>query len=436
MLELCVLLSFAALLIACLATGIPLVLALGGGFLLFFAYGLCRGQTWPAMLRLSLGGLRTVKTVAMTMLLVGILTALWRLDGTIAYIVYHLAACFSPAAVLVAVFLLCALISVLTGTAFGTAATMGVICMTITNSLQIDAIYAGGAILSGVYVGDRCSPVSTSALLVAAITGTDIFKNIAAMIRTSIVPLGLTLAAYALLGLWLHPGSVHVTAQALLAQWFDLHIVTVIPAALVIILSFCRLRVQYIMGASILTAAIIAGLIQGETLETILTTALWGFTPTNLELAALMQGGGIVSMVNVIAIICLSSTYAGMFSGTGLLQPLQRRITMLSQKITPFGTMCVTSVLTAMISCNQTLAIMLTHQLCQPIVRDKSTMAINLANSAVVMTPLIPWAIACSVVLDVVGAPMSAIVAACYLYVLPLCHYVVMRHQDRLHRVP
>ena len=75
-------------------------------------------------------------------------------------------------------FLLCCVISALTGTAFGTAATMGVICTTMAGSMGIPILYSGGAVLAGSFFGDRCSPMSTSALLVSTVTKTDLYRNI------------------------------------------------------------------------------------------------------------------------------------------------------------------------------------------------------------------------------------------------------------------
>ena len=135
-----------------------------------FFYGLYRHHPFHEMLHLSFEGIHTTKNVLITLALVGILTASWRICGTIPYIVYYAAQWCHPTIILTASFLLCGLISMLMGTSFGTAATMGVICMTMTNSMHIPAVYAGGAILAGVYIGDRCSPMSTSALLVATIT--------------------------------------------------------------------------------------------------------------------------------------------------------------------------------------------------------------------------------------------------------------------------
>jgi AGCS family alanine or glycine:cation symporter len=89
---------------------------------------------------------------------------------------------------------------------------MGVICATMANTMGIDLVLVGGAMLSGVYFGDRCSPVSTSALLVAELTGTNIFQNIKGMIRTALVPFacllfGVGALAAILLRVWALPGA-------------------------------------------------------------------------------------------------------------------------------------------------------------------------------------------------------------------------------------
>jgi len=97
----------------------------------------------------------------------------------------------------------------------------------------------------------------------------------------------------------------------------------------------------------------------------------------------------------------------------------------LSGKILPFGTILLTSVITIMISCNQTLAIMLTHQLCMDAEPDPETMASHLENTTVVIAPLIPWSIAGAVPLATVGAPTACILTACYLYLLPVWNYAV-----------
>lgn len=87
--ELWILAAFSAALIACLASGKSLILALLAGFLLFFSYGVKTGHPFSEMARLAVSGVKTAKNVIVTLILVGMLTAAWRVSGTIPYIVYH-----------------------------------------------------------------------------------------------------------------------------------------------------------------------------------------------------------------------------------------------------------------------------------------------------------------------------------------------------------
>ena len=147
--ELLFLALFAASLIACVVTGASVVFALIFGYILFFSYGLIHGKSVKEMLRFSRNGIFTVKNVLLTLLLISMLTAIWRACGSIAYIVYYASAICTPSVMLLASFLLCCLISFLTGTSFGSAATIGVICMTMANSMGIPPFLTGGAILAG-----------------------------------------------------------------------------------------------------------------------------------------------------------------------------------------------------------------------------------------------------------------------------------------------
>ena len=425
--ELWILAAFSAALIACLAAGKSLIFALLAGFILFFSHGLKTGHSFSEMVHLALSGIKTTKNVLITLSLVGMLTAAWRISGTIPYIVYHASQWCDGSAVLLASFLLCALVSALTGTSFGTAATIGVICMTIANSMNIPPMYSGGAIMAGSYFGDRCSPMSTSALLVAAITKTDIFTNCRLMVKTAVVPSILTCVIYASMGILFQGSSTSSNAAELFCRSFNLSWITLVPAALVIILSARRIDVKAIMITSTIAAAIIASAIQHMPLSEIFASCLLGFHPADPDLARLASGGGIVSMADVVAIICISSSYAGMFSGTGFLEAIQTHMTVLSQRITPFGTIIATSIITSMISCNQTLATMLTHQLCQSVEPDPQRLAIHLENTVIIISALIPWSIACSAFLAIIDAPLASVILACYLYFIPLWNFLTCR---------
>lgn len=191
---------FAADLLLCILLGHSILYALLFGYVLFVAYGMLQKISLRRMVQMSLEGIRTVKNILLVFLLIGMITAVWRTAGTIPMIISLSSKLIVPSAFILTTFLLNGLVSVLTGTAFGTAATIGVICMAIGNVMGENPVYIGGAILSGIYFGDRCSPMSTSALLVSELTKTDIFQNIKNMIRTSAIPFAATCVIYWAIG--------------------------------------------------------------------------------------------------------------------------------------------------------------------------------------------------------------------------------------------
>lgn len=418
--ETATLLLFCAALLVCIVFDFSILLALAAGLVLFSVYGLKKGFSLPEIAHMCLNGIKTARNILITFVLIGILTALWRAAGTIPVIICCAAVLVVPSLFLLMAFLLNCLVSVLTGTAFGTAATMGVVCAAMGSAMGIPKVLIGGAVLSGVFFGDRCSPVSTSALLVAELTKTNIFDNIRGMVRTSAVPFLMTCLLYLGLGLMSPHGGAAMDLRAVFGREFSLHWAALLPAALILVLSLKRVNVKIAMTASILSAVPICLFLQRIPAAELLTFALTGFKARDAEVAAMMSGGGISSMVKVGAIVCLSSAYSGIFQETGLLDGLKSSILRLSQAVTVFGATLVTAVISGAIACNQTLAIMLTNQLCRSARGDKRAFAMDLENSVVVTAALIPWSIAGGVPLASVGAPSSSMVFAFFLYLLPL----------------
>lgn len=134
----------------------------------------------------------------------------------------------------------------------------------------------------------------------------------------------------------------------------------------------------------------------------------------------MVNGGGIVSMLRVGAIVCLSASYSGLFKGTGLLKGLQGNFQQLSRRLGCQAALTLAALLTSLIACNQAFAIILTHQLCAGFSWKPEALALGLENTAVVLSPLVPWSIACAVVLDSTGSPRGSILLACFLYLIPL----------------
>jgi NhaC family Na+:H+ antiporter len=407
-------------LLACVLAGWSILYALVFGYLLFFAYGLFKKHSFVHMLKLSWNGIRTIRTILFVFILIGMITAVWRACGTVATLIYAASDALIPGLFLPATFLLNCMMSMLMGTAFGTAATMGVICMSIGTVMGVSPVITGGAILGGAFFGDRCSPMSTSALLVSALTGTNLYDNIRRMLKTALVPFLAACGFYLLWGLGMKGGAGAPDVVNLFPRFFSLSWLTLIPAVLIILLSVFRVGIRWTMGASILTGCVLCLTIQGMPLAALPALLLTGYQASDPALGPLMNGGGIVSMVRVGAIVCLSSAYAGIFQGTGMLDGIKRGTAALAKGTSPYFAACLTAMAAAMVSCNQTLAVTLTHQLCADQMGTKEEAALTLEDTAVVIAPLVPWSIAGAVPLQTIGAPGTSLVAACFLYLLPL----------------
>ena len=424
--ETAVLIVFAVTLIGSIMAGIPILAALAIGYLIFFAYSLNCGYSAKDIFAMSWKGIKTAKNILLTFLFIGMLTALWRAAGTIPAIVSYCAGLMNPAVMILMAFLLNCLVSVLTGTAFGTAATMGVICMTMAKAVGCNEILAGGAILSGVFFGDRCSPVSTSALLVAELTHTNIFDNIRLMVKTTILPLILTCVFYGVCGIvFPAAGSGNLSLAESFSSVFRLGLIPILPAVVIMVLSLFRVQVRKAMLASIVTALGVCLFWQHTDPSLIVGILVGGYKSPDPAISSMIDGGGIMSMVRVALIITISSSYSGIFEETGLLNGLKSKMGTVSRKITPFGTILMTSVAAGMVACNQPLATMLVDQICKELEPDPQKFAIDMENSVIVVAPLVPWSIAGAVPLASVSAPLTSIAAAVFLYLLPLWHFGV-----------
>ena len=403
MLEGIVLGLFAAAILSCALTGHTVIWALIAGFFLFSSYGLFRGHGLKALGAMASKGVRTIMGIVIVMALIGMLTGSWR----------------------AAAFLLNGLLSTLTGTAFGTVATMGVITATMLDAMGVSPLLSGGAILAGVFMGDRCSPVSTSAALVAVVTKTNLYTNLKLMVKTSVVPLLAACAVYAAIGL-LNPGrDAGIDVTGIFRSAFSLHWTTYLPAVVLLALIFLKFSIRLTMVASTLAAVLLCAFVQDMPWRTIGETLVLGFAPEDPGVAKMLAGGGLVSMLPVCAIILISSTYSGLLEGTGLIARLKGLLPGVARRLTPFGAVLTTAVVTCGIACNQALPVMLTNQLCDEVRPDRQKMAIDLENTVIVIAPLIPWSIAGAVPIASVGAPAACVLAAFYLWFLPLWQWIL-----------
>ena len=419
MFESIILLIFLIGLIACLTAGLSIIYALIFGIFIFSVYASRKGFSIKEICTMLFDGAKKVKNILKVFVCIGCLTAVWRICGTIPYIVYKSAGFIVPEIFIFCAFALCSLLSYLTGSSFATAGTVGTICIMLGNAAGIPQLPLGGAIMSGCYFGDRCSPMSSSALLVAEVTETEIYTNIKNMFRTSVLPLVLTCILYLLLRSNIS-GVSENSSLRLFNDCFNLHWVCIIPAIITLILCSFKVDVKKTMLISTAVGISICIVAQNLSVVYVFKTLILGFHPTdNPELAKLLEGGGILSMANVACIVCLSSCFSGIFEKTGLLNQIDSQLSKLSGHISKEATFLITSILTSMIACNQSLATILTNDLSKSYQPDRYKRAVWMENTVIVIAPLIPWNIAGAVPLAILGVSSKALLFASYLYLLP-----------------
>ena len=415
---------FSLSLIVCLLLQFSIVYALIIGYIIFISYGLIKGYNLKVLVKKSFEGMLTVKNILLVFILIGMITALWRASGTIAFIVYIGSKLISPSILIFLTFLFCAVLSVLIGTSLGTAATIGVICFSIGKTMGINPYYIGGAVLSGIYFGDRCSPMSTSALLISELTKTNLYTNIKMMIKTSIIPFIVTCLFYLLLGFKSTVSNISVDVTEIFKQNYNLNIVVIIPAILIIILSILKINVKKTMLVSIVISFIIAMFIQRDSIVALINYCIFGYHHPNERLNLMMKGGGILSMVNVSLIVGISSSYSGIFKETKLLVSLKEHLKVFAKKTSNYFVIFLSSIISGAIACNQSLGIILTNELSEELV-DKRERAIILENTVVLLVGLIPWNIAMDVPLKTLDVGVMSGLFAFYLYFLPLWNLFV-----------
>ncbi|WP_338985547.1 Na+/H+ antiporter NhaC family protein [Fusobacterium animalis] len=423
-------LLFSLSLITCLLLKFSVVYALVIGYIIFIIYGLIKRHNLIILIKKSFEGVLTVKNILLVFILIGMITALWRASGTIAFIVYMGSKLISPSILILLTFLLCSILSVLIGTSLGTAATMGVICASIGKTMGVNPYYVGGAVLSGIYFGDRCSPMSTSALLIAELTKTNLYTNIKLMIKTSIIPFIVTCLFYLLLGFKSTVSNISVDVTEIFKQNYNLNIIVIIPAILIVILSILKINVKKTMLVSIVISFIIAIFIQRDSIVVLINYCIFGYHHPNERLNLMMKGGGILSMVNVSLIVGISSSYSGIFKETKMLVSLKKHLKDFSKKTSSYFVIFLSSIISGAIACNQSLGTILTNELCGELV-EKQKMAIILENTIVLFAGLIPWNIAMEVPLKAIDVGIMAGVYAFYLYFLPLWNLILGVIEER-----
>jgi len=143
----------------------------------------------------------------MILLLIGMLSGAWMIGGVVPTLICYGVKIMNPYLFLACACVICAAVSLMTGTSWTTVATIGVAMLGIGTALGVPAPWSAGAIISGAYFGDKLSPLSDTTILASSSTGTDLFVHIRYMLFTTIPSMTLTLVIFLVAGFFLVDAS-------------------------------------------------------------------------------------------------------------------------------------------------------------------------------------------------------------------------------------
>lgn len=383
------------LLVGAAVFGLYLGWALMAGVILFTLDAKRHGRTWEQVGNMLAQGLKKAWIVVQVLLVIGLLTASWISCGAIPCLVRLGALVIRPHVFLLCTFWLCAVMSFLLGTSFGTANTMGVVMMTLARAGGVSLPMTAGAILCGIYVGDRCSPMSSSLLLLSTLTETELYDNVGMTIRSMLVPFVAASGGYLLCSV-LSPLSAASTGLGeQLEAGFNLSPVVLLPTVVVFVLCLMRKPVKLAMAVSVILACLLAVFFQRMPALELSKTLVFGYhLPETEPLATILHGGGLSSMVTSIVIVTSSCAIAGIVEGTDLTARLGGRTG--GGHLKTYQKTLVTGFVTAAIGCNQTIAIVLTHAVRKDAYQTLGNQAFarDMSFAGTLAPVLVPWCIA------------------------------------------
>lgn len=351
------------------------------------------------------GAFEAIRMVVPTLCLlmaIGVMIGTWLQSGTIATIIAWGLKMINPAWLLPLTLLFCSLLSLVTGTSYGSVGSAGVAMMAIGNAMGINPGMVAGAVICGAMFGDKLSPLSDTTNLAPAVAGAKLGDHIRSMLWTTLPTYVITLIIFTVLGFSQTAGdyttgniSTYVDA---LNNEFHLGFLTMIPAILIIVLLLCKVNAISALGISSFAAGFVSFFVQHDTLQSIIRTAYNGYSTAIEEpvLQSILNRGGMGSMLQYVAIICFAVGMGGMLEKLGVLDHILNAIV---KRINSDGSMIlatlITGYITSLISCSQPMAHVLTGRLMAPIFKERKVapeiLSRCLEDSGTLAGPMIPW---------------------------------------------
>lgn len=400
------------------------------------AMGIYR-RKWQKLEDAVVNNMKSATPALIILLLIGAIAGTWMASGIIPTLIYYGLKILHPSIFLPASCIICAVISLLTGSSWTTIATIGVALMGIGRALGFNDGWIAGAIISGAYFGDKVSMMSDTTVLASSTAEVPLFKHIKYMMVTTIPSLLIALIVFSVVSFTASPASATdtlVIEQALsdtynISAWLLLvpiltgvlisrrlpAIVTLFASVAMAAVAMVVAQPEIIMSiaqsdaASVMTS--IQAIIQAATSETAIDTG-------NILLNDLVATSGMGGMMNTIWLITCAMCFGGVMYGSGMLSAISRLFVSVARRtVSVVGSTVCSGLFFNLATGDQYISIILTGNLFRNLYDDRNLerrlLSRSVEDSATVTSVLIPW--------NSCGMAQSTVLGVATLTYLPYC---------------
>lgn len=389
------------------------ILLLGGAVAAMVGFG--QKISYKDMLQQVAENLKSVTGAILILLFVGALAGTWLVSGIIPAMIYYGLQILHPTFFLAACIIICALISVATGSSWTTSATVGIALIGIGKAMGLPVGMIAGAVISGAYFGDKMSPLSDTTNLAPAMAGGELFSHIRYMTITTVPTVLVTLVVFLIIGFTQDTTAVAQTEPLLLAikERFSISpLLFAVPIVVVVLIArktppLVALLIGTLLGAVFALLfqrpllAELAGVAQLDItagyiviMDTI--TVSTAVETTNPMLNDLFQSGGMAGMLGTIWLIICAMVFGGIMDAIGALKSISAALLSWAESTFQLFASTVVSCLAINVTASdQYLSLVVPGKMFEQAYKDRNLAPENLSrtleDSGTVTSVLVPW---------------------------------------------
>jgi NhaC family Na+:H+ antiporter len=377
--------------------------------------GFLNHTSYKKMLEEVSENLKSTSGALLILLMVGALSGTWLVSGIIPTMIYYGLQLLNPTFFLVASVLICAIISIATGSSWTTSATVGIALIGIGDTLGISLGMTAGAVLSGAYFGDKMSPLSDTTNLAPAMAGAELFDHIKYMAITTVPTFVITLFLFLIIGFNIEINGTPDISNKLEAidQAFNISPWLLLVPIMVVVLIVKKTPPLVALLTGTLLAALASILAQPQILMSIAESETFNFETaykgvmqsitvdtavetSSIELNDLFSAGGMKGMMDTIWLIICAMVFGGVMDAIGALSKISKvLLTLASSTFGLFASTVASCLALNVTASDQYLALVVPGKMFKKAYEDKGLAPENLSrtleDSGTVTSVLVPW---------------------------------------------